>query len=111
MPEPPKFNSFLDRIQKILEQYTTKDGIHPKCEFGFILHILEVFDFPETVCLQIFPRIFATGMGTKPYTTCTVNRQEYHNKSEPIDPNYTLDSWDQMCSADESWEYLLKQEI
>jgi hypothetical protein len=111
MPEPPKFNSFLDLIQKILEQYTTKDGIHPKCEFGFILHILEIFDFPETVRLQIFPRIFATGMDTKPYTTCTVNRQEYHNKSEPIDPNYTLDSWDQMCSADESWEYLLKQEI
>ena len=42
-------------------------------------------------------------------TTPPVNRQEYHDESEPIDPNYALDIWDQMCSADEPWEYLLKK--
>ena len=50
MPEPPEVNSFLDRIQKILERYTTKDGIHPKCGFKLIYSAqLGSFDFPETV--------------------------------------------------------------
>jgi len=50
MPELPKVNSFLDRIQKILERYTTKDGIHLKCGFKLIYSAqLGSFDFPETV--------------------------------------------------------------
>jgi hypothetical protein len=69
---------------------------------------LKVFDYAETVCLQIFPRVFATGTDTKSYTMCTVDQQEYHNKSEPIELTYIPDTWDQMWLADKLWEYLLK---
>jgi hypothetical protein len=61
-----------------------------------------------SVRFQIFPRVFATGTDDKPYTTCTVDREQYSDGTEPIDPAYVPDFWDSLRSADQPWEYLMK---
>jgi hypothetical protein len=35
--------------------------------------------------LVIYPRVFAVGTSQKPYTTCTVSREEYSDTIEAVD--------------------------
>lgn len=106
MPEPPEVNGFAKRMQRLNAFLKKKSGHEPQCESsecqseGLLTFLLGSF--------QILPRCFATGTPQKPYTTCTVNTSGYSETTEPRDPGYIPDYWDQLRSSGEPWEYLLK---
>ncbi|KAI0309416.1 hypothetical protein OF83DRAFT_1042474, partial [Amylostereum chailletii] len=56
----------------------------------------------------IFPRVFATGTDTKPYTSCTVNRGDYSDDLEPIPPDFISNQHDASRALGEPYEYLIK---
>jgi hypothetical protein len=58
--------------------------------------------------MKIYPRVFAMGTAQKPYTTCTTNRDDYSDSTEPIDISYHPNAFDAKRARGKPYTYLMK---
>ena len=102
MSKPPEVEALVTALRGLMS--TTPMKMVCICNVH-ILSILWPCICSVIISISSVPLSFCCRHKTK---ICTIDRQLYDDKTEPVDPSYVPSEWDTLRSETEPWKYLLK---